>query len=148
MATASKKKVAKKTPRKKAAKKTTARKTSTKKTAKKKVAKKKVTRRSAPAAGIEKLSGGAKKLMLANLGLYGKVLDELQSQAERASKVVKKALSNPADVNKDLVKRGEALADQITELLKRSGAPASRQLEKQLDDLRKAVDRLKRKAQG
>ena len=148
MATASKKKVAKKTPRKKAAKKTTARKTSTKKTARKKVAKKKVTRRSAPAAGIEKLSGGAKKLMLANLGLYGKVLDELQSQAERASKVVKKALSNPADVNKDLVKRGEALADQITDLLKRSGAPASRQLEKQLDELRKAVDRLKRKAQG
>ena len=148
MATASKKKVAKKTPRKKAAKKTTARKTSTKKTAKKKVAKKKVTPRSAPTAGIEKLSGGAKKLMLANLGLYGKVLDELQSQAERASKVVKKALSNPADVNKDLVERGEALADQITDLLKRSGAPASRQLEKQLDELRKAVDRLKRKAQG
>ena len=149
MATASKKKVAKKTPRKKAAKKTTARKApARKKTAKKKVAKKKVTRRSAPAAGIEKLSGGAKKLMLANLGLYGKVLDELQSQAERASKVVKKALSNPADVNKDLVQRGEALADQITDLLKRSGAPASRQLEKQLDDLRKAVDRLKRKAQG
>ena len=146
MATASKKKVAKKAPRKKAAKKT-ARKKTTKKTAKK-TAKKKVTRRSAPAAGIEKLSGGAKKLMLANLGLYGKVLDELQTQAERASKVIKKALSNPADVNKDLVKRGEALADQITDLLKRSGAPASRQLEKQLDDLRKAIDNLKRKAQG
>ena len=146
MATASKKKVAKKAPRKKAAKKT-ARKKTTKKTAKK-TAKKKVSRRSAPAAGIEKLSGGAKKLMLANLGLYGKVLDELQSQAERASKVIKKALSNPADVNKDLVKRGEALADQITDLLKRSGAPASRQLEKQLNELRKAVDTLKRKAQG
>ena len=76
------------------------------------------------------------------------VVDELQAQAERASKVIKKALSNPADVNKDLVKRGEALADQITDLLKRSGAPASRQLDKQLDELRKAVDKLKRKAQG
>ena len=143
MATASKKKVAKKAPRKKAAKKTAARKKTTKKTAKKKV-----VRKSAPATGIEKLSGGAKKLMLANLGLYGKVLDELQAQAERASKVIKKALSNPADVNKDLVKRGEALADQITDLLKRSGAPASKQLEKQMDDLRKALDKLKRKAQG
>ena len=54
-----------------------AKKKTRKKAAKKKVAKKKVSRRSAPAAGIEKLSGGAKKLMLANLGLYGKVLDEL-----------------------------------------------------------------------
>jgi hypothetical protein len=59
-----------------------------------------------------------------------------------------KPLSDPAGVNKDLVKRGEALADQIADLLKRSGAPASRQLEKQLDDLRKAIDKLKRKAQG
>ncbi len=148
MATASKKKVAKKTTRKKAAKKTATRKKTTKKTAKKKAAPKRVARKSVPVTGIEKLSGGAKKLMLANLGLYGKVLDELQSQAERASKVIKKALSNPADVNKDLVKRGEALADQITDLLKRSGAPASRQLEKQLEDLRKALDKLKRKAQG
>jgi uncharacterized protein YllA (UPF0747 family) len=148
MATASKKKVAKKATRKKAARKTAARKKTTKKTAKKKAAPKRVARKSVPATGIEKLSGGAKKLMLANLGLYGKVLDELQSQAERASKVIKKALSNPADINKDLVKRGEALADQITDLLKRSGAPASRQLDKQLDDLRKALDKLKRKAQG
>ena len=148
MATASKKKVAKKATRKKAAKKTATRKKATKKTAKKKAAPKRVARKSVPATGIEKLSGGAKKLMLANLGLYGKVLDELQSQAERASKVIKKAMSNPADVNKDLVNRGEALADQITDLLKRSGAPASRQLEKQLDDLRKAIDKLKRKAQG
>ena len=148
MATASKKKVAKKATRKKAARKTAARKKTTKKTAKKKAAPKRVARKSVPATGIEKLSGGAKKLMLANLGLYGKVLDELQTQAERASKVIKKALSNPADVNKDLVKRGEALADQITDLLKRSGAPASKQLEKQMDDLRKALDKLKRKAQG
>lgn len=82
--------------------------------------------------------------MLANLGLYGKVLDELQSQASRASKVINKARSNPAAVNKDLVKRGEALADQITDLLKRSGAPASRQLKKQIEELRSATDKLKR----
>jgi uncharacterized protein YllA (UPF0747 family) len=148
MATASKKKVAKKSTRKKASKKPATRKAPARKKTAKKAAKKKVTRRSLPAAGIEKLSGGAKKLMLANLGLYGKVLDELQAQAERASKVIKKALSNPSDVNKELVKRGEALADQIADLLKRSGAPASRQLEKQLDDLRQAIDKLKRKAQG
>ena len=148
MATASKKKVAKKATRKKAAKKTATRKKATKKTAKKKAAPKKVARKSVPATGIEKLSGGAKKLMLANLGLYGKVLDELQAQAERASKVIKKALSHPADVNKELVNRGEALADQIADLLKRSGAPASRKLERQLDDLRKAIDKLKQKARG
>lgn len=82
--------------------------------------------------------------MLANLGLYGTVLDELQSQAARASKAIKQARSNPANVNKDLVKRGEALANQITDLLKRSGAPASRQLEKQMKELRSAIDNLKR----
>ena len=144
MAKTSKKKVAKKAAKKPA----TRKKTTKKPAAKKKAAKKKVTRRTSPATGIEKLSGGAKKLMLANLGLYGKVLDELQAQAERASKVIKAARSNPAGVNKELVKRGEALADQITELLKRSGAPASRQLDKQLDDLRKAIDKLKRRVQG
>ena len=144
MAKTSKKKVAKKTTRKKVSKKPASRKTA----ARKKTARKKVTRKSAPASSIEKLSGGAKKLMLANLGLYGKVLDELQAQAARAAKVIKAARSNPAGVNKELVKRGEDLADQISDLLKRSGAPASRQLEKQLDDLRKAVDKLKRRIQS
>lgn len=144
MAKASKKKVAQKTSRKKTARKSTARKT----TARKKTAKKKATRASSPASGIEKLSGGAKKLMLANLGLYGKVLDELQAQAARASKVINEARSNPAGVNKDLVKRGEELANQITDLLKRSGAPASRQLNKQMDELGKAIDKLKRSIRG
>jgi len=144
MTEASKKKVAKKAPSKKAAKKSAARKTpARKKTAQQKTAKKKAARTRPPASGIEKLSAGAKKLMLANLGLYGTVLDELQAQAARASKVIKTARSNPGGVNKDLIKRGEALADQITDLLKRSGAPASRQLEKQMDDLRKAIDKLK-----
>ena len=139
MAKASKKKSTKKTPRKKAAKKSVTRKKATKKTTAKTTSAK-----SAASLSIEKLSGGAKKLMLANLGLYGKVLDELQSQAARASKVIDKARANPSAVNKDLVKRGEELADQITDLLKRSGAPASRQLKKQIDELRSATDKLRR----
>lgn len=136
MATARKKKVTKKAPRKKAAKKAA--------TPKKKPAKKKAAAKKPAAAGFEKLSAGARKLMLANLGLYGKVLDELQAQAARASKVINAARSNPAAVNKDLIKRGQALADQITDLLKRSGAPASRQLRKQMDELNASIDKLKR----
>ena len=141
MPQASKKKVTKKSPRKKSPQKTTARKKT------KKAKKKKTTARSAPAGTFEKISSGARKLMLANLGLYGKVLDELQAQATRATKVIDKARSNPASVNKDLIKRGEELADQITDLLKRSGAPASRQLKKQMDDLDAAIDKLRRNIQ-
>ncbi len=136
MAQASKKKAKKKTTAKKkktAAKKTTARKKTAKKT----------TRRRAPETRVEKLSGNVKKLMLANLGLYGKVLDELQSQASRAAKVIKEARSDPSGVNKQLVKRGEALADQISDILKQSGAPITKELDKQLNDLRKSIDKLK-----
>lgn len=140
MATASKKKATKKP----------ARRTASKKASKKKVAarKKRATKKAAPknfaAAGVEKISVNVKKLMLANLGLYGTVLDELQSQASRASKAINAARKNPSNTSKQLVKRGEALADQITDLLKRSGAPASRQLDKQMADLKKAISALKR----
>ena len=82
--------------------------------------------------------------MLANLGLYGTVIDELQAQVARASKVINEARTDPASVNKDLIKRGEALADQITGLLERSGAPASRQLKKQMAELESAITKLRR----
>lgn len=137
MAKTSKKKAKKKTA-KKTARKTTRRKSSARK------ASKKSTRKRAPQRTVDKLSGNVKKLMLANLGLYGQVLDELQAQASRASKVIKDARRNPSKVNKQLVKRGEELADQITDILKRSGAPATRQLEKQLAELKKSVDSLRK----
>jgi len=140
MATASKKKTTRKPAKKKAVRKTSKKKAP----ARKKVAKKAASQKKAPAGNIEKISGSVKKLMLANLGLYGKVLDELQSQASRASSAIKAARKDPSNVNKQLVKRGEALADQITDMLKRSGAPASRQLDKQMADLKKAIAALKR----
>jgi hypothetical protein len=93
---------------------------------------------------VEKLSGSVKKLMLANLGLYGQVLDELQNQAARASQAINDARRDPSGVNDQLVKRGEELANQITDILKRSGAPATKQLEKQLAELRSAVAKLRR----
>ena len=147
MAKTSKKKSKKKPTRKKttkktsAKKKTTARKKTTRPSSKKAVSK--TTSKRTPATTVEKLSGSVKKLMMANLGLYGQVLDELQSQASRASKVIKDARNNPSKVNKQLVKRGEELADQISDILKRSGAPATKQLEKQLSDLKKSIDKLK-----
>ncbi len=130
-------------------------KTAKKKTAKKKSSKKKSTarkkkatsRKAAPATTIEKLSGNVKKLMLANLGLYGQVLDELQSQAARASKAIKEARKDPAQANQQLVKRGEQLADEIRDMLKRSGAPATKQLEKQLRELREGVTKLRKRIQ-
>ena len=134
----------KKTSKKKAARRKPAKKTSAKKTAaRKSKAKKTAAPKAAPASRIDKISGNVKKLMLANLGLYGQVIDELRAQASRASKVIKEARGNPSKVNKQLIKRGEALADQITDILKRSGAPATRQLEKQLADLKKAIDKLR-----
>ena len=130
-------------------------KTSKKKTAKKKSARKKTTarkkktssRKAAPKTTIEKLSGNVKKLMLANLGLYGQVLDELQSQAARASDAIKAARKDPGQANQQLVKRGEQLADEIRDMLKRSGAPATKQLEKQLRELREGVTKLRRRMQ-
>ncbi len=133
-----------KTSKKKVSRKTTRKKVTKKKAAKKKAAPRKTAPRPrAPETTVEKLSGNVKKLMLANLGLYGKVLDELQSQASRAAKVIKDARDNPSRVNKQLVKRGEALADQITDIVKQSGAPISKELDKQLKDLRKSIDKLK-----
>ncbi len=139
MAKTSKKKVTKKTVRKKTAKKKTAKRTTKKKT----TAARKPASRKAPETTVEKLSGSVKKLMLANLGLYGKVLDELQSQASRAAKVIKDARRNPSELNSQLVKRGEDLADQITDIVKKSGAPISKELDKQLKDLRRSIDKLK-----
>ncbi len=143
MATASKKKTARKKTTKKTARKKTTKKSARPKAASTTAAKKRATASKAAASRLETLSSGARKLMLANLGLYGTVLDELQAQAARASKVINDARSNPASVNKDLVKRGEALEKQITDLLKRSGAPASRQLKKQMDELSAAIGRLR-----
>jgi predicted ATP-grasp superfamily ATP-dependent carboligase len=133
---ASKSKTKKKVSRKKVAKKTTAKKTTARKKAAKKPAAAAQTR-------VEKLSGNVKKLMLANLGLYGQVLDELQAQASRAAKVIKGARKNPSKVNKQLVKRGEELADQISDIMKRSGAPVTKELDKQLNDLKRSIDKLK-----
>ncbi len=139
MAKTSKKKVSKKTTRKKVTK----RKAAKKKAAPKKTTSRTTSARKAPETTVEKLSGNVKKIMLANLGLYGKVLDELQSQASRAAKVIREARDNPSRINKQLVKRGEALADQISDIVKQSGAPISKELDKQLKDLRKSIDRLK-----
>ena len=137
MAKASKKKTSKKNAAKKksARKKTTARK------------KKTSSRKAAPKTTIEKLSGNVKKLMLANLGLYGQVLDELQSQAARASDAIKAARKDPAQANQQLIKRGEQLADEIRDMLKRSGAPATKQLEKQLRELRENATKLRKRLQ-
>ena len=135
-AAANKKPIAKKQAAKK--------KTSKKKTAKRSVAKKKASRRAPKNSSIDGLSSAAQKLMLANLGLYGAVLDELQNQVVRAKKTIQAARKDPAKANKQLITRGEKLADQVTNLLKRSGAPASRQLQKQLADLGQAIRKLKR----
>lgn len=138
MATSSKKKTTKKRTAKRKKKKSTRKKTAPRR---------KATKKAAPATTIEKLSGNVKKLMLANLGLYGQVLDELQSQAARASKAINSARKNPGQANKQLVKRGEQLADEIRDLLKRSGAPATKQLEKQLRELRQSVTKLRKRVQ-
>ncbi len=83
--------------------------------------------------------------MLANLGLYGKVLDELQNQVVRAKKTIQDARKDTSKANTQLIARGEKLIVQVKDLLRRSGAPASKQLKKHLADLEEAVAKLKRK---
>ncbi|MDH3336493.1 MAG: hypothetical protein OER22_03555 [Gammaproteobacteria bacterium] len=94
---------------------------------------------------IEELSSGAQNLMLANLGLYGKVLDELQNQLKRAKSTIDEARKGAGAKNQELISRGEKLLQQIKDLLKKSGAPATRQLDKQIADLRSALDRMRKK---
>ncbi len=125
-------------------KKTTAKKrTTTKKKTTKKTAKK--TASKAGRLTIDEISSGARKLMLANLGLYGKVLDELQNQVVRAKKTIQDARRDLSKANTQLIGRGEKLIGQVKDLLRRSGAPAPKQLTKHLADLEEAVAKLKRK---
>lgn len=94
---------------------------------------------------IEELSSGAQKLMLANLGLYGQVLDELQNQLKRAKSTIDAARKDAGAKNQQLITRGEKLLAQIKDLMKKSGAPATRQLDKQIAEFRNALDRLRKK---
>lgn len=141
--------MATKTSNKKAAKKTSpARKKAPgrkKATASKKSTKSSTKKGAGSRLTIENLSAGAQKLMLANLGLYGEVLDELQNQLKRARSTVQEARKDPDKANKQLVARGEKLLDQVKDLLKKSGAPATKQLEKQVREFREALTKLRKR---
>ena len=130
-----------------AKKKTTRKKTAAKPAARKKTAAKRGTKKKASTSrlSIDELSSGAERLMLANLGLYGTVLDELQEQLSRAKSTVQKARKNPDAANKQLVARGEKLVKQVRDLMKASGAPATKQLNKQINDLRDSLKKLRKK---
>ncbi len=143
-----KKTAKKKTTRAKPAKK--AKSTAKKATAKKKTTAKKTTKKAPKKTQptgltIESLSAGAQRIMLANLGLYGEVFDELQTQLKRARATVQEARKNPEKANRQLVARGEKLLDQVKDLLKKSGAPATKQFEKQVKDFREALTKLRRR---
>ena len=56
----------------------------------------------------DKASEIAKNIWLAGLGAYGKALDEAQERLDKASK-------EPPRLFKDLVKKGEALEDEVRE---------------------------------
>ncbi len=84
--------------------------------------------------------------MLANLGLYGKVLDEIQAQIERAQKAIKKARNNPPSTNKELITRGEKLLDQVNSIIDQANVPTSDQFDKQVKKLKKSIKKLRKKA--
>lgn len=94
---------------------------------------------------IDELSAGAQRLMLANLGLYGTVLDELQKQLSRAKATVQKARKDPDAANRQLVARGERLLGQVSDLIQKSGAPATKQLNEQIAEFRDALTKLRKK---
>jgi hypothetical protein len=148
------KKVATKKPavKKATAKKTTAKKTAVTKAAKKlmskKAAPKKATRKkvvSKPSLSIEKISAGARKLMLANLGLYGTVMDELEAQAAKARDAIERARREAPEVNSDLIHRGEALVSDIRSILDKADMPSTPKLDKQIDKLRGSIKKLRKR---
>ncbi|MBT8140345.1 MAG: hypothetical protein KJP25_11315 [Gammaproteobacteria bacterium] len=141
--TAKKKTTAK---RKSTAKKATRKKATRKKAApKRKAAKKKSTARKSKRISIDRISGSARKLMLANLGLYGKVIDELEAQAERARDAIERARREAPDVNKDLVRRGEVVVKDIRAILKRADMPTPPKLDQQIERLRKSIENLRKR---
>ncbi|MGB5324405.1 MAG: hypothetical protein WBN40_03130 [Pseudomonadales bacterium] len=149
---AAKKKAASKTASKARSKKAPAKKKSAvkKKTAKRaaprrKAAKKSAARKKANQFSIDRISGSARKLMLANLGLYGKVIDELEAQADRARAAIERARREAPHMNKDLVRRGETVVKDIRAILKRADMPTPPKLDKQIDRLRKAIENLRKR---
>ena len=148
---AAKKKVAKKTATKAkkrtAAKRTTAKKATRKKATAKKATRKKATRKKAAKSliSIEQISASARKLMLANLGLYGKVIDELESQADKARDAIDRARREAPDVNADLIKRGETVVKDIKAILKKADMPTPPKLDKQIARLRTSIKKLRQR---
>ncbi|MDA7686782.1 histone H1-like repetitive region-containing protein [Pseudomonadales bacterium] len=147
--TSGKKATAKKTAVKKAAvKKKLVKKPAAKKLMPKKAAPKKATRKkvvSKPSLSIEKISAGARKLMLANLGLYGTVMDELEAQAAKARDAIERARREAPEVNSDLIHRGEALVSDIRSILDKADMPSTPKLDKQIDKLRGSIKKLRKR---
>ena len=146
---AAKKKVARKSTTKSKAgtkvKKAT-RKTASKATAKKAKRKKSTSRKSATSRiSIEQISTSARKLMLANPGLYGKVIDELEAQADKARSAIDRARREAPDVNADLIKRGETVVKDIRAILKKADMPTTPKLDKQIDRLRGSIKKLRQR---
>lgn len=135
--------VKKKQVKKPAAKKSIPKKAELKKTAPKKATRKKVV--SKPSLSIEKISAGARKLMLANLGLYGKVIDELEAQAAKARDAIERARREAPEVNSDLIHRGEALVSDIRSILDKADMPSTPELDKQIDKLRGSIKKLRKR---
>ena len=140
--------VKKKQVKKPAGKKSIPKKTGPKNTAPKKTAPKKATLKkvvSKPSLSIEKISAGARKLMLANLGLYGKVIDELEAQAAKARDAIERARREAPEVNSDLIHRGEALVSDIRSILDKADMPSTPALDKQIDKLRGSIKKLRKR---
>lgn len=135
--------VKKKQVKKPAAKKSIPKKSEPKKTAPKKATRKKVV--SKPSLSIEKISAGARKLMLANLGLYGKVIDELEAQAAKARDAIERARREAPEVSSDLIHRGEALVSDIRSILDKADMPSTPELDKQIDKLRGSIKKLRKR---
>ena len=135
--------VKKKQVKKPAAKKSIPKKAELKKTAPKKATRKKVV--SKPSLSIEKISAGARKLMLANLGLYGKVIDELEAQAAKARDAIERARREAPEVSSDLIHRGEALVSDIRSILDKADMPSTPELDKQIDKLRGSIKKLRKR---
>jgi hypothetical protein len=119
----------------------------TKKPAPKKPAKKAARAKASAsenAFSFDSLSAPLKEAVLVNLGIYGKVLDEVQANLEQAQENLEKALElSPADQLKDLAARGEQLQEEIKAQYESLNVIPGLDVEDVVEKVRDAVDDVK-----
>jgi hypothetical protein len=93
---------------------------------------------------FDALAAPVKEAVLVNLGVYGKVLDQVQANLEVAQENLEKAAElSPAAQIKDLVARGEQLQDEVKAQFENLNVIPGFDFEETVAKVRDAVENVK-----